>query len=178
MGTRLSSQPLPLSPSAVTLNNTLSLITATITLRNKLVFFQRGMEMGKRRPPYASGLPFSLQHLNVFGDRQTADQFSVQFSTLYNSFSLSFSLCPPLLLLSFFSLCTLWTHQNKEMMYSTCPHCCDNKGSSVLHYADVVLWCWSFHLVSHNTWIDVTGGKKKKEKINMVLIQDTVTLTK
>ncbi|KAJ4942995.1 hypothetical protein JOQ06_005507, partial [Pogonophryne albipinna] len=50
-GTRLSSQPLPLSPSAVTLNNTFSLITTTITLRNKLVFFQRGMEMGKRRPP-------------------------------------------------------------------------------------------------------------------------------
>lgn len=65
MATRLSSQPLPLSPSAVTLNNTLSLITATITLRNKLVFFQRGTEMGKRRPLYASGLPFSLQHLNL-----------------------------------------------------------------------------------------------------------------
>ena len=111
MGTRLSSQPLPLSPSAVTLNNTLSLITATITLRNKLVFFQRGMEMGKRRPPYASGLPFSLQHFSLFGDRQTADQFSAQFSTLYNSFILSLSLslsvsltlslglCPPLVLL-------------------------------------------------------------------------------
>lgn len=50
MGTRLSSQPLPLSPFAVTLNNTLSLITATITLRNKLVFFERGMEMGKKWP--------------------------------------------------------------------------------------------------------------------------------
>ena len=65
--------------------------------------------MGKRRPPYASGLPFSLQHFSLFGDRQTADQFSAQFSTLYNSFilSLSFSvsltlslgLCPPLVLL-------------------------------------------------------------------------------
>lgn len=87
MGTRLSSQPLPLSPSAVTLNNTLSLITATITLRNKLVFSQRGTGTVKRRPPYACGLPFSLLRLNLFGDRRAEDQFGAQFSALYNSFS-------------------------------------------------------------------------------------------
>lgn len=90
-----------LSPSAVTLNITLSLITTTITLRNKLVFFQRRIEMGKRRPSYASGLPFSLQHLSLFGNRHTTDQFSLQFSTLYNSFlfSVSLFLClPPVLL--------------------------------------------------------------------------------
>lgn len=101
MGTRLTSQPLPLSPAAVTLNNSLSLITATITLRNKLVFFQKGTEMGKRRPPYARGPPFSLQHLSLFGDRRAADQFSAQFSTLYNSFSLSVLRCLPLVLWSF-----------------------------------------------------------------------------
>lgn len=102
MGTRLSSQPLPLSPFAVTLNNTLSLITATITLRNKLVFFERGMRRGKRRPSYASGMPFSLQQLHLFGDRQTPGQFSTQFSTLCISFSLfSLSLTPLLLLCSF-----------------------------------------------------------------------------
>lgn len=116
MGTRLSSQPLPLSPSAVTLNNNLSLITATITLRNKLVFFQRGMETGERRPPYACGLPFSLQHLNLFGDRQTADQFSAQFPTLYNSFSLSLSLFVPLFFSCLFSLYPLNTAK-------TCPNC-------------------------------------------------------
>lgn len=87
MGTRLSSQPLPLSPSAVTLNNTLSLITATITLRNKLVFLQRGTGTAKRRPPYACGPPFSLLRLNLFGDRRAGDQFGAQFSALYNSFS-------------------------------------------------------------------------------------------
>lgn len=87
MGTRLSSQPLPLSPSAVTLNNTLSLITATITLRNKLVFLQRRTGTAKRRPPYTCGPPFSLLCLNLFGDRRAEDQFDAQFSALYNSFS-------------------------------------------------------------------------------------------
>lgn len=132
MGTRLSSQPLPLSPSAVTLNNTLSLITATITLRNKLVFFQRGMEMGKRQPLYAFGLPFSLQHRNLFGDRQTADQFSAQFSALYNSFSLSFSfsrsfsaLTPLHSRASF--LCVLWSYQRMFIMYVSCLSCFENK---------------------------------------------------
>ena len=105
MGTRLASQPLPLSPSAVTLNNTFSLITATITLRNKLVFFQRRMEMGKRRPPYACGLPFSLKPLNLFVDRETADQFSAQLSTLYNSFSVFlFPFLFPLVLKPIFSV--------------------------------------------------------------------------
>lgn len=104
MGTRLSSQPLPLSPFAVTLNNTLSLITATITLRNKLVFFERGTEMGKRRPSYACGMPSSLQRLHLFGDRQTADQFSAWFFTLYNSFSLFVPFFLPC-----FSIGTLWS---------------------------------------------------------------------
>lgn len=105
MGTRLSSHPLPLSPSAVTLNNTLSLISATITLRNKLVFSRRAMETGTRRPPYASGGPFSLQRFNLFGDGQTADQFSLQFSRFYNSFSLCvfLSVCVPAVYLPFFS---------------------------------------------------------------------------
>lgn len=108
MGTRLSSQPLPLSPSAVTLNNTLSLITATITLRNKLVFSRGGTGTAKRRPPYACGLPFSLLLLNLFGDRRAEDQFGAQFSALYNSFSL---------FLSFLSLrtsrCSSWPFSPK-----------------------------------------------------------------
>lgn len=102
MGTRLSSHPLPLSPSAVTLNNTLSLISATITLRNKLVFSQREMKMGTRRPPYASGGPFSLQRFNLFGDGQTADQFSLQFFRFYNSVSLSVYVYVPVVYLPFF----------------------------------------------------------------------------
>lgn len=118
MGTRLSSHPLPLSPSAVTLNNTLSLISATITLRNKLVFSRRGMEMGMRWPPYASGGPFSFQHFNLFGDRQTADQFSLQFSRFYNSFSLSIFLCvcPCAWFTCPFPL-NLWIPQNMWVIY-------------------------------------------------------------
>lgn len=70
MGTRLSSQPLPLSPSAVTLNNSLSLITATITLRNKLVFVHERHEDGGKEtaPVRASARPLSLPLLGRTAD--------------------------------------------------------------------------------------------------------------
>lgn len=86
MGTRLSSQPPPLSPFAVTLNNSLSLITATITLRNKLVFFEKGMETSKKWALSASVMPFSLQQSLHLRERLTVVQFTAQFSTFYNPF--------------------------------------------------------------------------------------------
>lgn len=93
---RLSSQPPPLSPSAVTLNNTLSLITLTITLRNKLLLqrSRRDETMGSadRLVPLVSLRPSQL-----FGDKQECGSiWGSIVVTLSFHFFFSLVLCEPL----------------------------------------------------------------------------------